>query len=109
MCCLAISHNEYGVPGAIRLESYMSITELELQQFNDFARGMLQASDVQPSLAELMDLWQLEHMTAAQRDENLAAMQAALLDFQNGDRGQPAGLLSRQLRQELRGNDLSGT
>jgi hypothetical protein len=80
----------------------MTTTEIDLQKFNEFARQRLNAGNDQPSLIELMELWQMDHPTDAQHAENVAAVRAAISDFKNGDRGQPAGELSRELREQLR-------
>jgi hypothetical protein len=79
----------------------MNTTEHDLALFNEFARQRLDVGDVQPSLIELMDLWQIEHPTDAQHAEDVAAVEAAIADFKSGDRGQLAGALSRKLREEL--------
>jgi hypothetical protein len=79
----------------------MTTTEGDLQRFNEFARQHLEAGHDQPSLVELMDLWQIEHLTDAQQAENVAAVNAAITDFKNGDRGRRAGSLSRELREKL--------
>jgi hypothetical protein len=81
----------------------MTTTGRDLQQFNEFARQRLRVGDEQPSLVELMDLWQIEHPSDAQHAENVAAMNAAIADFKNGDRGRLAGSLSQELRQQLHG------
>ena len=47
---------------------------------------------------ELFDLWRIENPNDDDTAENVAAINAALEDFRNGDRGRPAGELSRQLR-----------
>ena len=79
----------------------MTATEMELNRFNEFARQQLHAAAEQPTLHELMELWQLEHPSDAQRAEDVAALSAALDDFQKGDRGQPAGTVSKALRKVL--------
>jgi hypothetical protein len=76
----------------------MTTTEHDLQRFNEFARQRLDLSDNQPSLIELMDLWQIEHPTDGQHAENVAAVNAAISDFKNGDRGRRAGSLGQELR-----------
>ena len=81
----------------------MATAESDLQQFNLFVRQRLSESDESNvSLVELMDEWQLRHPTDEQHAENVAAVNAAIEDFKNGDLGKPAGELTRRLRDTLR-------
>ena len=81
----------------------MATAEDDLHQFNDFVQQRLSAADrPNVTLVELMEEWQLEHPTDEQHAENVAAVQAAIEDFKNGDRGRPAGELTRELRNSLR-------
>ena len=51
---------------------------------------------------ELYDMWQREHPDpGADHAENVAAVQGSIDDFKRGDRGRPAGELSRELHKEL--------
>ena len=52
------------------------------------------------SLEELFDLWLMENPAAHVHDENVAAVNAAIRDFKNGDRGTLAPAHSDQLRRE---------
>jgi len=79
----------------------MSTTARELESFTQFAKVRLAAGDAQPSLDELFDLWRIENPSDAVYAENLSAVTGAIEDFKNGDRGRPAGELSRELRKEL--------
>lgn len=79
----------------------MSTTAQELESFTEFAKKRLGGRGPEPSLEELLDLWRLENPTDADYAENLAAVSAAIEDFRNGDRGRPAGEVSRELRAEL--------
>lgn len=81
----------------------MATAEDDLQDFNQFVRQRLRASD--PSgvqLSQLMDEWQLLHPTEAQYTENVDAVNASIDDFKRGDRGEPAGRLTQELRESLR-------
>jgi hypothetical protein len=49
-----------------------------------------------------MDEWRLRNPTDLEHAENVAAVLAAIEDFKNGDRGRPAGELSRELRESQR-------
>lgn len=79
----------------------MTTTTQELESFTQFAKERLEAGDLEPSLDELFDLWRIENPTDADYTENLAAIAGAIADSKTGDRGRPAGELSRKLRQEL--------
>ena len=79
----------------------MSTTSQKLQSFTEFAKKHLGGPDPEPSLEELFDLWRLENPTDSDHAENLAALSGAIEDFNNGDRGRPAGEVSREIRVEL--------
>lgn len=76
-------------------------TTQELERFTQFAKEHLKAADPEPSLDELFDLWRIENPSDADYAENVAAVAEAIQDFKVGDRGRPAGELSRELREEL--------
>lgn len=79
----------------------MTTTEHELQSFTVFAKQRLANGEDKPSLDELFDLWRVENPSAELHAENVAAVNAAIQDFRNGDRGTPAGEHSDQLRREF--------
>lgn len=79
----------------------MSTTAQELESFTQFARVRLAAGNIEQSLEELFDLWRLENPSDTGYAENVSAIAEAIEDFKNGDRGRPAGELSRELRKEL--------
>jgi hypothetical protein len=84
-------------------EKTMNSTLSDLHQFTQFVHQRIGASDEkQVNLGELMDEWRLQNPTEQEYAENVAAVNAAIEDFRNGDRGRPAGELSRQLRESLR-------
>ena len=80
----------------------MATTAQELDSFTRFARERLSVGEVEPSLDELFDLWRIENPTDTSCTEDVAAIAGAIEDFKNGDRGRPAGELSRELRDRLR-------
>lgn len=82
----------------------MTIQE-ELESFHRFAAARLQESAGPFSLDDLFALWRTENPAAEDYAENVAAIQAAYDDFLRGDRGKPAGELTRQLRAELEPRD----
>jgi len=79
----------------------MLTTEQELESFTQFAKARLHGSGPIPSLDELFDLWRIENPSVSDYTENVAAIAGAIDDFRHGDRGRPAGELSRELRKEL--------
>ena len=79
----------------------MATVEEELDRFNEFARRQLSSSGAGLSLDELFDLWRLENPSGEQYAENVAAINAAIRDFRNGDCGTSAREHSNQLRREF--------
>jgi len=79
----------------------MATTAEELESFTQFAKERL-GGDAEPSIEELFDLWRMENPSDTDYAENVAAIAGAIEDFKNGDRGRPAGELSRELCEELR-------
>ena len=75
----------------------MATTEQELESFTQFAKARLHDGAPEPSLDELFDLWRIENPSDTDYAENVAAIAGAIDDFRRGDRGQPAGELSREL------------
>jgi hypothetical protein len=82
-------------------EGLMATTEQELESFTRFAKARLRGGDQEPSLDELFDLWRTENPSDTDSAENVADLTGAINDFRHGDRGRPAGELSRELRNEL--------
>jgi hypothetical protein len=80
----------------------MSSTEEDLKSFSQFVQQKLDNGEVSDSnLPELFDLWMLQNPAAETYLEDVAAVNASINDFMNGDRGTPAGEDSRQLREEF--------
>ena len=79
----------------------MGTTEDELLSFMQFVRERVSNSDTESRLPELFDLWMLQNPTDEDHAENVAAVNASINDFINGERGTPAGEHSNQLRQEF--------
>lgn len=79
----------------------MATTEEDLKSFTQFVHERLDTEDRELRLAELFDLWMIEHPDDAAYAENVAAINASIADFNNGQRGTPAGEHSGQLRREL--------
>jgi hypothetical protein len=59
------------------------------------------AASSELKLPELFDLWMLQNPTDVDYAENVAAINASINDFMNGERGTPAGEHSRELREEF--------
>lgn len=78
----------------------MSTTEDDLRSFTAFVAARIQdQSDLK--LPELFDLWMLQNPSDDDFAENVAAVNASISDFMNGERGTPAGEDSRKLRDEF--------
>ena len=76
-------------------------TQEEITDFANFAMQQLNNGGAKLSMDELYDMWRGENPDRAAYAENVAAVQEAIDDFKNGERGRPAGELSRELREEL--------
>ena len=77
----------------------MATTEADLKSFTQFVNERM-GEDPELKLPELFDLWLLQNPTDADYAENVAAINASINDFMNGERGTRAGVHSRELRQE---------
>jgi len=80
----------------------MSTTADELKSFNQFVQE--HSADERAStsrLSELFDLWMLQNTSGDDYAENVAAVNASIEDFLNGERGTPAGDDSLQLRKQF--------
>ena len=76
-------------------------TQDEVHEFATFALQRIHDGDAELSMDELYDMWRHQNPDPAVHAENLAAVRAAIEDFKAGDRGQPAGPLTRELRDKL--------
>lgn len=80
----------------------MAITKDDLAAFHHFAESTLASRGVE-SLQELVDIWEVEHPTPELHAQNVAAVQAAIRDMENGDTGRPVERVVEELRSELAG------
>jgi hypothetical protein len=79
----------------------MSTAEDDLRDFTAFVQDRISRGDAGDlGLAELFDLWLLQNPTDSEHADNVAAINASINDFMNGERGTPAGEHSRELRQK---------
>ncbi|MBM82032.1 MAG: hypothetical protein CMJ78_15785 [Planctomycetaceae bacterium] len=79
----------------------MSLLLDELQRFSEFAKQSIDAGNSNHlSLDELFDEWRRLNPSTASMEEDHAAIAVALEDFENGDRGEVAGNLSRRVREQ---------
>ena len=78
----------------------MATTAEELARFAGFARQRMGDGASELSLDELFDLWRSENPSDELYAENVAAVNAAIDDFRNGERGTPTDDHSDQLRRE---------
>lgn len=79
----------------------MTNREQEIHRFTRFARRRIAAGEKLGDLDELFERWRSENPLGGDRAENVAAINAAIRDFQSGERGVPAGDDSSALRREL--------
>lgn len=79
----------------------MTTIEQDLQSFTQFVHERLKTEARGLNLAELFDLWVIEHPAEADFADNIAAVTASIEDFKRGERGTPAGEHSEELRRAL--------
>ena len=78
----------------------MTTTEQDLQSFTLFVKEQMESGDRAMSIDELFDQWRIENPSDKLYAENVAAINASILDFQQGERGTVAGEHSDKLRLE---------
>jgi hypothetical protein len=76
-------------------------THEQINDFANFALDELNSNQAELCMDELHDMWRRENPDPADYAENIAAVHVAIDDFKAGDRGRPAGELTRELREEL--------
>ena len=76
----------------------MATIDDDLKSFNQFVQ---QHESADLGLRELFDLWLIQNPAGSEYAENVAAINASINDFMNGERGSPAGEHSLQLREEF--------
>jgi hypothetical protein len=79
----------------------MSTTEQELVSFNSYVQRIISSGQRDLSIDELFDQWRAENPSDEAYAENLAAINASIRDFKNGERGTLSGEHSAQLRREF--------
>ena len=79
----------------------MTTAEQELNSFTSFARQRIEAAVRDLSIDELFDQWRAENPSDVSYAENVAAINASIQDFKNGERGSIAGQHSMQLRRDF--------
>ena len=80
----------------------MSTTEQELASFTSYALQKIESGERAMSIDELFDQWRAENPSDEQYAIDVAAVQASIQDFRNGERGTLAGEHSAQLRRDYR-------
>jgi hypothetical protein len=78
----------------------MAITKDDLNSFHTFAEAKITSVDAE-SLHELVDIWEMARATPELRAHDRAAIEAAIREMQNGDKGRPARQVIDELREEL--------
>jgi hypothetical protein len=76
----------------------MTTAAQELASFTIYAQQRIDSGERDLSLDELFDQWRAENPSNELYAENVAAIQASIDDFKNGQRGTIAGEHSAQLR-----------
>lgn len=68
----------------------------QIESFTAFAKAITEQEGENISLDEIYDRWREQH----HRDDDLAAIQQAHSDYENGDRGRPAEDVLADFRRE---------
>lgn len=76
----------------------MATTQDDINGFAEFATEKLNNGGADLSLEQLVDLWRIENPSPEQVHEDILAVNAAIRDMENGDRGEPAENVIRELR-----------
>ena len=79
----------------------MTTTQQDLDSFTSYARQIIASGQRDVSIDELFDQWRAENPSDEQYAEDVAAVNASIRDFKNGERGSIAGEHSSQLRREF--------
>ena len=76
-------------------------TQDQIDSFYRFAIAQITNGGSEKSVDELYDQWRYQNLTREEMAENVAAVQAAIDDMNNGDVGRDAAEVERELRAEL--------
>jgi hypothetical protein len=90
--------------GELTLEKarLMATAQEQLDNFYQYAIQQLVGGQSYLSVEELLDLWRIENPSSDGHSDSVTAINAAVEDYRNGDRGHPAGEVSRELREHLK-------
>ena len=77
-------------------------TQEQIDSFYRFAIQQLENGTSEKSVDELFDQWRYENLSPEEMAENVAAVQAAIDDMNNGDTGRDAAEVEQTLREELK-------
>ena len=80
----------------------MTTAQEQLDSFYQYANHQLAGGQSHLSVEELLDLWRIENPSSEGYSEDVAAINAAIEDYKNGDRGRPASEVGRELREHLK-------
>ena len=83
----------------------MTTTQQELNSFTSYAQQIILSGRHDLSIDELFDQWRTENPSDESYAENLAAINASIRDFKDGERGTIAGDHSMQLRSQFEVSD----
>jgi len=75
-------------------------TREQIEDFYQFATERLENGSADLTMDELYDEWRIKNPTPEEFAENVAAIQAAIDDMNNGDKGRDAREISRELREK---------
>lgn len=79
----------------------MTSAEQDLDRFTTYARQRIATGQPDLTIDELFDQWRAENPSDALYAESVAAINASIRDFKDGERGTVAGEHSAQLRRDF--------
>jgi hypothetical protein len=82
----------------------MRAVKQELEHFTNYARRQIESGQENLSIDELFDQWRTQYPSDDQLAEKVAAIQASINDFNEGERGTVAGEDSAHLRRRFGDN-----
>ena len=73
-------------------------TQQQIDSFHQFATEQIQNGCREKSVDELYDQWRLESLSSEELEENVVAIQGAIDDMKNGDRGRDVDEVIAEVR-----------
>lgn len=82
-----------------------NLSPQEFDAFVAFGRERLESHEPVASLQELCDKWRAQQSGGALSNADVAAVNSAIEDYRNGDRGRPAEIHLDEVKQRVQAHD----